>query len=662
MRGFQPAARERRFQNGGLVREEDRGGNMGKDAVLAAIRAQSGATPAPQTQPSQQPSWRTAIGQMANALSPAIAGRKQQIDKESGYADGGRVRPQGFVASDKHPDGIDTVPARLTKGEYVLPTDTVQAVGVENLDALRAATHNPARGQSGHDGREFFFAGGSPGGVEFDDVDKAKAAALVAGAAAYGAGKYLAPVATGLGYNSAGAMAGDIAKTAVKDAAKSAASTNLPGTPKSALGKLGSVGALADTAYTGFNTSTEDYRKRFGLETDDPSLLGDVGVRTLGAASDLGNAMTFGLASKFFRDKQDEAATSSVASPSQPAKSAARTATAGQPPDAATQPSAAGDATMPAFDLSARSFGQPVTAPTAPQNDIKRTVGPDGTVSYSGQNIGPDATINGQTPGGGFVSVPAFRPAGFAPDQSQAGAVQAPTVSHSGNSWAARNDLRNREVSASSIMNNGGRWDQHGRGVVSPERMAYLAALKNDMDLRGAQPGMDKAAMEQTGANQRTAMQEAGATTRTGMTEQGANAREAGRNALTAEELGLKKEAAGFQTRAAQQQEQLRNVLLDPKSTPEQRAVAQRNLSALSGKTAADRMQTVALPDTTNEMGQVVRGGQALVRVLEDGTVQQVPIGAQAPAPIAAPKAGEVRNGYRFKGGDPNDQANWTKV
>lgn len=104
--------------------------------------------------------------------------------------------------------------------------------------------------------------------------------------------------------------------------------------------------------------------------------------------------------------------------------------------------------------------------------------------------------------------------------------------------------------------------------------------------------------------------------------------------ALQADELGLKREAAGFQTRAAAQQEQLRNVLLDQKSTPEQRAVAQRNLAALSGKTAADRMQTVALPDTTNEMGQVVRGGQALVRVLEDGTVQQVPIGAQQGAAL----------------------------
>ena len=120
-----------------------------------------------------------------------------------------------------------------------------------------------------------------------------------------------------------------------------------------------------------------------------------------------------------------------------------------------------------------------------------------------------------------------------------------------------------------------------------------------------------------------------------------ADARAAVSSALQRDEFGLKKEAAEFQTRAAQQQQEQRNVLADPKATPEQRAVAQRNLAALSGKTAADRMQTVTLPDTTNEMGQVVRGGQALVRVLEDGSVQQVPIGAQQ-AGASQPPANHV--------------------
>ena len=230
--------------------------------------------------------------------------------------------------------------------------------------------------------------------------------------------------------------------------------------------------------------------------------------------------------------------------------------------------------------------------------------------------------------------VSAQQPAGFAPS-----GMTAPTVRHSGNDWQSRNDLRNAMVSATSIMNDGGKWDKHGKGVVSPERAYAMGLAQTDATLRGAQPGVDVAAMRENAGIQREGMQQAGATTRTGMTEQGANSREAGRNALATDEFGLRREAAGFQTRAAQQQEQLRNVLLDPKATPEQRAVAQRSL----GKTAADRMQTVTLPDTTNEMGQVMRGGQALVRVMEDGSVQQVPIGAQqGGAPSAAPPAGAI--------------------
>jgi hypothetical protein len=71
---------------------------------------------------------------------------------------------------------------------------------------------------------------------------------------------------------------------------------------------------------------------------------------------------------------------------------------------------------------------------------------------------------------------------------------QAPTVRHSGNDWQARNDLRNAQVSASSIMNNGGKWDQH-KGV-SPER-AYAAALEGaDIAARHAQPGVDVATLQ----------------------------------------------------------------------------------------------------------------------------------------------------------------------
>lgn len=88
-----------------------------------------------------------------------------------------------------------------------------------------------------------------------------------------------------------------------------------------ALKRAGALGALASTALETASTPTEQYRKRFALETDNPSFLGDVGVRTLGAASDLGNAMTFGQAGRFYADKQEQptAAPTPQAAPAQPA-------------------------------------------------------------------------------------------------------------------------------------------------------------------------------------------------------------------------------------------------------------------------------------------------------------------------------------------------------
>lgn len=160
-----------------------------------------------------------------------------------------------------------------------------------------------------------------------------------------------------------------------------------------------------------------------------------------------------------------------------------------------------------------------------------------------------------------------------------------------------------------------------------------ISALKalDAMELQGSQSdsAMEQARLREGGANSRAFMQDQSALARTQLQESGANQREGGRNALAQQQMSMAQQAQGFQNRLAAQSEQLRNTLLDPAATPEQRKIAQRSLSILSGKTAADRMQTVNLPDTTNEMGGTVRGGQALVRTLEDGTVEQVPIGGQ---------------------------------
>jgi len=82
-----------------------------------------------------------------------------------------------------------------------------------------------------------------------------------------------------------------------------------PGTAARVLGRVAApaVGALSlvDT----YNTPTEQYDKRFGLEGREPGFWSDTGVRTLGAASDLGNTLTGGLAGKYlFRDMENEKA------------------------------------------------------------------------------------------------------------------------------------------------------------------------------------------------------------------------------------------------------------------------------------------------------------------------------------------------------------------
>lgn len=71
-------------------------------------------------------------------------------------ANGGHVRGPGSGTS-------DSVPARLSDGEFVLPADTVRKVGVRSLRDLVATTHKP----SGKLPRRGHFAdGGMPDGEE----------------------------------------------------------------------------------------------------------------------------------------------------------------------------------------------------------------------------------------------------------------------------------------------------------------------------------------------------------------------------------------------------------------------------------------------------------------------------------------------------------------
>ena len=208
-------------------------------------------------------------------------------------------------------------------------------------------------------------------------------------------------------------------------------------------------------------------------------------------------------------------------------------------------------------------------------------------------------------------------PAGFQPAGSPQASVQAPIVRNSTNDWAARNALRNAEVSASSITNrpewqSGSTtqaWSTRSNGVADPQGKvaAYRAAVANDQALQQAQPGMDKAAMDGNTALQREGIQQAGATGRTAMQEQGATAREAGRTALAGEEMGLKRTAAGFQTRALQRVENLQ-TRYEAEKDPAKRSELARQLREIQGKEQPSEWGIQVTPATKNADGSTTEG------------------------------------------------------
>lgn len=223
-----------------------------------------------------------------------------------------------------------------------------------------------------------------------------------------------------------------------------------------------------------------------------------------------------------------------------------------QQPAVAPAPSAA--APNPSDSIVGRAFSN-----SSQSNSVRFD---PATNTYSGGNVAGDISLNGAAPSSSGLMArafgnpsPAAAPApsagqslidrAFTPQTERQGLpqFQAPQVSHSGNDWEARNNLRNLEVSASSITNNGGRYsDQRGRGM-SDAQQAYLGALNADLAARGEQPRLDMATtqvnaglqregLEQAGNQQRSLVQAAmdqqrgqNDLTRTTMTEEGANQR-----------------------------------------------------------------------------------------------------------------------------------------
>ena len=288
-------------------------------------------------------------------------------------------------------------------------------------------------------------------------------------------------------------------------------------------------------------------------------------------------------------------------------------------------------------------------AAQAPAGNVNVTRQPNGVMEFSGKDITGPVNYTGTTGfklGGFGVSTPGEPGDGrrvmemnnrladqMRADREGTGSGQ-PFVyrQEPGQDWQSRLDRRNAEVSAGANMKTGARYIADNRIKAMDARDLQGERLANDLA---------QADMQNTTAR---------------MGQRATAAQASASNQLAQQRLGMEQTTQGFQARGMQRLEAAQQALLDPKATPEQRKMAQSTLAALNGKSAADRMQVVSLPDTIVD-GQKIGGGQALIRTREDGSVEQVPIGAQQAQAQALPEKGALVKGQTYP--TPRGAARW---
>ncbi|WP_180172943.1 hypothetical protein [Acinetobacter sp. YH12036] len=227
----------------------------------------------------------------------------------------------------------------LSNGEFQLTPDQVHSVGVQALDAMKNQTHVPVDQpqlgfKPGQNKPELFFANGGlvPSAYpSADDIRRAQQNRV--------GGPQMRDV-SGITRDVNRPMPStNVNNTASSTVTSNPTPSSSPANPAPTQGggfgagvrnfvnnsKLvkgtGYLGA-ASALFANAATPSEDYRERFGFGDQSPEDLGtvkgfakDFGIRGLGYASDLGNALTFGQAGRFYADKQRIASEAKAAQP-----------------------------------------------------------------------------------------------------------------------------------------------------------------------------------------------------------------------------------------------------------------------------------------------------------------------------------------------------------
>ena len=631
-----------------------------------------------QQQASQEKTAPQDTARHRNLFEAALQQQEQQMPQNAAQAPQAAERPRNLVefmlqaqALNQQPDSI---PAMMKPGEYVLPPDTVQALGgPQVLDATVAQTHTPANAGAivpkGFEPRLFF----NNGGLAQDEEQKPKPISPIntypqgspsAGANVYGGAIDATKSAVSAAANPQGGQ------PLVKGAAQMfgqrqelqqqgrerwdasvAARQPAPAQPVGLPGAASASPSAAPAVTSGFASSQDGMANDFGRQPSSPTPMASAApsLAPKTPASDpqsrineqMANAQrqrAEGIAAvqrgqaydsitqqqrqqaydtwqstrqpgilpqprSDMRQQEAEKAYSDtlagrigVATPSKPPEQLAKQLggldrhhaqnvqlqAAGRTPEQARTEAAEQPTGQQVPGLSGvYKHGEGQYSDNAQGMGLPQNLG-----QPSAQNMQAANNLAGQEQKRSMMSV--MREQQEQQQMQQPRGFAAPQIQHSGNSSTSKDELRRLRWAAESAMANAPRKKY---AMQDPAVMAYQAALQGDTAARyGGQAALEAKTNDTNAGLQREQMQQDGANQREQMQQQGANQRERPRTMMDAVRLDMERQTQGFANRAAAQQEQLRNTVLDEQATPEQRNTAQRNLAALAGRTGTENL------------------------------------------------------------------------